>query len=93
MNISSVSDLAPQIGVPTEPVAKHTTTEEDRTVIHAVKAVNAADLFGSDHELTYKVDTKTRRVVARIVKRDTGELIREIPNEYVTRLAEEIKGR
>jgi len=62
---------------------------DQRALIQAVKAVNASGLFGADHELSFIVNRNTRQVVVRIVDRDTREVVRQIPAEYVLRLAEE----
>ncbi len=72
--------------VPAERVA------EQRELIQAVKALNAAELFGQNNELTFVLDRETRRPVVRIIDRNTNELIRQIPPEYVLRLAEDLKG-
>lgn len=66
-------------------------TAEQREVIQAIKAVNAAELFGENSELTFVLDRETRRPVVRIVDRQTNELIQQIPPEYVLRMAQELK--
>ena len=60
----------------------------NRELVAAVHAVNAAEFFGQDSELTFALDRGTQRPVIRIVNRQTNELIRQIPAEYVLRLAE-----
>lgn len=66
---------------------------ENREVILAVRAINAADLFGEENELTFVLDRETRRALVRIVNRKTKELVRQIPAEYVLRMAEELRSR
>jgi len=56
-----------------------------------VKAVNAVELFGQNNELTFIMDRATRRAVVRIVDRKSGEVVEQIPAEYVLRMAEELK--
>ncbi len=73
-------------------VAPPERTPEQREIIQAVKAVNASQLFGQNSEVTFTMDRQTRRPVVRIVDRNTNELIRQIPPEYVLRLAEDLKG-
>jgi len=63
---------------------------EHRELIQAVKALNAAELFGQNQELTFAVDRETRRPVVRIVDRKTNEVIRQIPPELVLRLAQDL---
>ena len=62
-------------------------------MIQAVKAVNAAEMFGQENELTFKIDRAAGIAVVRIVNRKTGALVEEIPNEEVLRMAEESNGR
>lgn len=63
---------------------------ENRALIQAVKAVNGAELFGSNSELRFVVDRETQRPVIRLVDRETRDIIRQIPPEYVLRLAEDL---
>jgi uncharacterized FlaG/YvyC family protein len=81
-----VSGIGSQTAVVPEPVV-----DDQRTLIHAVKAVNAAELFGQDNELTVVLDRGTGRAVVRIVNRETGEVVDQIPAEYILRMAEELK--
>jgi len=90
LNISSIGG---PVNAPVEPASPQRLTDQQRTVVQAVKAVNGAQLFGEDHQLTYVVDPSSKRVVVRIVNRETGKLVEQIPAEYVLRLAEEVKGR
>jgi flagellar protein FlaG len=93
MDLSSITNLPLHTNTvadsPTPPVA----TTHERELIQAVRAVNAAELFGHDNELTFVMDRETHRAVVRIVNRDTREVIQQIPAEYVLRLAEEHRGR
>ena len=66
---------------------------ENRELIQAVKAVNGAELLGSNSELTFLVDRLTQRPIIRLVDRETRDVIRQIPPEYVLRLAAEIGRR
>ena len=65
---------------------------ENRDLIQAVKALNAAELFGQNSELSFLVDRNTQRPVIRLVDRKTREIIRQIPPEYLLRLAENLPG-
>ncbi|MBI4873297.1 MAG: flagellar protein FlaG [Acidobacteria bacterium] len=64
---------------------------EQRQLIRAVSALNATDLFGADRELSFAVDRESRRIVVRIVDRNTSEVIQEIPPKYVLRMAEDLR--
>jgi flagellar protein FlaG len=63
---------------------------ENREVVQAVRAINQSELFGHNNELTFTMDRGTKRPVTKIVDRNTGEVIRQIPAEYVLRMAEEL---
>ena len=60
-------------------------------IIEAVKAVNEAALFGQQYELTFAMDRRSSRPLLRLVDRNTHEVVRQIPPEYVLRLARQSK--
>lgn len=79
-------DVAAQVVVPTPDQAA-----ERRDLVKAVKAVNEAELYGSGREVTYSIDRDTKRLVTKLVNKATGEVVKQIPAEYLLRLAEEYK--
>jgi FlaG protein len=83
--------LVSQAAVPAEVSGPAGQVGANREVVEAVHAVNAAELFGQDSELTFSLDRATRRAIIRIVNRKTNEVIRQIPAEYVLRLAQAIR--
>ena len=91
MDFSSISNLAAHIGAPVEPASPRPAGEDQRALIRAVSAVNAAGLFGQDNELTLGLAPKTRQAVVRIINRATHDLVEQIPSDHVLRLAEELK--
>ena len=62
-----------------------------RDLVKAVKAINESGALGSDKEMTMSIDRATRQVVTRIVDTGTGEVLYQMPAEYVLRMAEEYK--
>jgi flagellar protein FlaG len=64
---------------------------EEREVIQAVKAVNRTQLLGDQNELTFALDPESNKPVLRIVDRETNEVVRQIPSDYVLQLARELK--
>ena len=62
-------------------------------MIHAVKAVNASGVLGEENELTFIIDRAAKIAVVRIVNKKTGEVVQQIPNQRVLKLAEESNGR
>jgi len=67
--------------------------EETREVAAAVQQLNQAVYSGPTRELTIRLDPETHRPTVRIVDKATGEVLQQIPNEYVLRLAQEAKER
>jgi uncharacterized FlaG/YvyC family protein len=63
----------------------------NREVIQAVRAVNASGKLGDKNQMTFSLDRHTRRPIITIVNRDTNEVVDQIPNEQVLRLAENLK--
>lgn len=66
---------------------------EQQQLIQAVKALNGAEYLGDKQELTFVLDEQTKRPVVRLVDRDTGEVVREIPPKHVLNLAREMAKR
>jgi flagellar protein FlaG len=89
----NISSIGTQLSAPAEAAPARQVSDEQRTLINAVKAVNAAGLFGQDDQLTFVVDQQSKRIVVRIVNRETGELVDQIPEEYVLHLADQLKGK
>jgi uncharacterized FlaG/YvyC family protein len=58
-----------------------------RAVVSAVKGLNKSEFLGQDRELVFGVDPDSQRPVVRIVERETGIVIDEIPPGVVLRLA------
>jgi uncharacterized FlaG/YvyC family protein len=90
-----VDAVQPVVGQPLAVLSTPMPTEElagQRALIQAVRALNAAELFGQNSELTFVLDRDTRRPVVRLVDRKTNEVIRQIPPEYMLRMASDLKG-
>lgn len=91
MNLSSIQNVA-ILNAAAEPVPTQPLTEDQRTLIQAVKAVNASGMFGQDNELTFSMDRAARQMVLRVVNKATRDVVMQIPDEYVLRLAEKMNG-
>jgi uncharacterized FlaG/YvyC family protein len=92
MSISPTAGIVPVNG-PAEPAAFPSVTQAQRALIQAVKAIDPAGLFGEDNKLTFVWNPQTGRMQVRIVNSKTGEVVNQVPPEYVLRLAEESKGK
>jgi len=92
MDIAPVQRTGPALAAQAAPVDAQRLAE-NREIIQAVKAVNAAELLGSNSELTFLVDRTTQRPVIRLVDKQTKAVIRQIPPEYLLRMAEDLGER
>jgi uncharacterized FlaG/YvyC family protein len=93
MDTSSVSNLSAYGSAPADHALPPPATADQRALIQAVRAVNAAELFGQDNELTFVLDRAARRVLVRIINKNTGDLVQQIPAEAIVRMAEELNGK
>jgi uncharacterized FlaG/YvyC family protein len=66
-------------------------TAEKREVVQAVKAVNGTEMFGANNELRFQRDPETNRFVVVVINKKTREVLSQVPEEYVLRLAEDLK--
>ena len=62
---------------------------EQARLIHAVQSVNQSGIFGNSEELVFTLDQPTGRPVVRLINRETKEVVRQIPPEYLLRLSED----
>jgi len=93
MDISSIPQVFLPALTPAETPVSRPPSADQHALVQAVKAVNAIELFGQDNELTFFLDRNTHRAVVRIVNRNTREVVQQIPDEYVLRLAEASRGK
>ena len=64
---------------------------EQRQLIHSVEALNQAQLFGQNNELTFTFDRQSKKPILKIVNKETQEVVQQLPPEYVLRLADGLK--
>lgn len=86
MNISSTMP----VHAPAEPAAPRALPQDQRNLVQAIKAVNASEMLGQDNELNFVKDPTTKRMIVRIVNRNTGDVVDQIPPQYVLNLAAQL---
>jgi uncharacterized FlaG/YvyC family protein len=86
MDISGVNRSAPAAPALITPSPVETQAQQ-REVIQAVKALNAAEMFGEHNQLQFQKDPDTHKMVVQVVNRETGELVSQIPPKYVLEMA------
>jgi len=92
MDVSSISNIMQPLAA-TAPVAPVEPPAAQREIVQAVKAVNAAEMFGQENELLFQMDRQARRMVVQVVNRKTKEVVSQVPPEYLLRLAEDLNSK
>jgi hypothetical protein len=60
---------------------------ERRTLSGAVAAINQSGAFGPQREMSFLVDQASGRLVVQIVDIGSGQVLSQIPSEYVLEMA------
>jgi len=90
----SPSATTPQEVKVTSPVAKIDAAEMQKKVEEAVARLNE-QMEANGRKLGFSVDDRLNKQIVRVVNKETGEVVRQIPNEVVIRVAnsiEDLKG-
>lgn len=87
MEIQQVQRLL-QVPDAIEAVSVEKRTPEQKGLIEAVAMINKSGLLGQEQEMTFQRDRDTGRPVIRVVIRQTGEVVQQIPPEYVLSVAQ-----
>ena len=74
-----------------EVIPDRTRQEHVRQLAQATKTVNQSGQLRQDRELTIALDRDSGQPVMRLVDKQTREVIQQIPEERVLRMAEEFK--
>jgi len=90
MDVNALSRVTQAAPAAATPVAVDSAAQ-NRQVVQAVKALNKSEMFGSDNGLEFQRDPESKRWVVKVVNRTTGDVVSQIPPEYVLRLAEDLK--
>ncbi len=90
MDLAAISRSVTGVHAPAPAVTVDKTAEQ-REVVQAVKAINGTEMFGPENELRFQKDPETNRYVVRVINRKTKEVVSQVPEEYVLRLAEDLK--
>ena len=86
MELSAIRPVGPI--TPTEDVHLNPQQRQERVaLVQATKVLNDAKSFGPASEVTFSLDRATHKPVLRIVDKQTGEVISQLPPEHVLRMA------
>jgi flagellar protein FlaG len=89
MNVTPLHNS--QIVAPSPVPASNDQQAENLALVQAVQAINAAELYGEQGELSFALDRRTQRGVVRLIERKTKQVIREVPPDQVLSLAESLE--
>jgi uncharacterized FlaG/YvyC family protein len=85
-SLNRITQASPAVATPVEADA----ASQKRQAVQAVKAVNKSEMFGADNGLDLQQDPVSKRWVVKVVNRTTGDVISQVPAEYVLRLADDL---
>ncbi len=86
-SLNRITQGAPAVATPVSADA----VAEKRQVVQAVKALNKSEMFGEDNGLEFQRDPSSKRWVVKVVNRTTGDVVSQVPAEYVLRLADDLR--
>lgn len=86
MDVRSIDTRVPA-DTQADPALSPRESAERRELVRAVRAINKTQVLGQRNELTYFFDRESQRTVARIVNRETREVVRQMPTEEALQLA------
>jgi uncharacterized FlaG/YvyC family protein len=84
-SLNSVKAAAAPTPVGYEPPANF------KQLVTAVRELNKSESYGEERQLQFARDPGTRKLVIRIVRPNTGEVIEQIPPEHVLRAFESLE--
>lgn len=91
MEVGKITHLAaPAASTLTHALSPQQRAEQDQ-LIKSVSAVNEAKVFGESTELTFSFDRRSNKLILQLVDRETKEIVRQIPPEFLRRLADDVK--
>ena len=85
--LSGITQAAPAVATPVSTDA----ASQNRQVVQAVKALNKSEMFGQENGLEFQKDPDSKRWVVKVVNKTTGDVISQVPAEYLVRLADDLE--
>jgi flagellar protein FlaG len=89
--VEAISNHEPKLAEAAVEARQEVQSIQNSELVQAVRAVNPAELFGDQSELTFVIDRRTQTALVRIIDKESGEVVRQFPPEYVLALSEELK--
>jgi uncharacterized FlaG/YvyC family protein len=62
-----------------------------RAVRNAIAVINESELLGFDRELRFSTDPQSRLGIVQVLSRSTGQVIVQLPSEFVLNLAQNLQ--
>ncbi len=90
MDVNALSRITQAAPVAATPVSLDAASQ-NRQVVQAVKALNKSEMFGEENGLEFQKDPDSKRWVVKVVNKTTGDVISQVPAEYLLRLADDLE--
>jgi flagellar protein FlaG len=90
MDVNALSRITQSAPVAATPVSLDAASQ-NRQVVQAVKALNKSEMFGEENGLEFQKDPDSKRWVVKVVNKTTGDVISQVPAEYLLRLADDLE--
>jgi len=78
---------------PAQPSITPQEAAQRRELIKATKAVNSSGIVGDQNEVTFVVNPSSHQVILRLVDRETGEVLMQVPPETILRMAQDLNDK
>jgi len=93
MTVHSIAAIGPPGSSSSQSKPDPETASERRSLASVARVVNDSKVLGAQNELVFTLDSSSHRMVARILDRNTQQVVEQLPPEYILRLAEELSGK
>lgn len=89
-DIKDATPAQAETAVQAEALQSRSTSEPDREQVLAAVEEMQNFVQATHHDIQFKLDDDSGRLLITVTERDTGEVIRHIPSEEAVRLAENL---
>ena len=92
MPVSPTNGFDPLAFAGTAPAIQPSGPSENLAVRTAVDAISHSGMIPAGRQLSFSVDTGTKRLVVRVIDTETREVVSQIPSEQVLQIAATLSG-
>ena len=92
MPVSPTDEFDPLAFAGTAPAIQPSGPSENLAVRTAVDAISHSGTIPAGRQLSFSVDTGTKRLVVRVIDTETREVVSQIPTDQVLQIAASLSG-